>query len=212
MATIYLTLGCTGKAGVMFSLGKQLAESPKCTGSIKQLFLSHYARYLASIGNTEKSLAMIAQVDPFSSEIARDDLSLLQRARACLDKSFVSFSQGTFVEACAYFTKGLDAARDVRSDGWSIQFSAALADLKARQAQPVDSTNHFKAATEKASKVTSHLPAMLVANLMVVEADLQKCDGSLSKALATYEDAGAELSRAANEKLISRLEDLPIVE
>eukprot|EP00842_Homolaphlyctis_polyrhiza_P002277 jgi/Hompol1/304/HPOL_003380-RA len=93
MATIYLTLGCTGKAGVMFSLGKQLAESPKCTGSIKQLFLSHYARYLASIGNTEKSLAMIAQVDPFSSEIARDDLSLLQRARACLDKSFVSFSQ-----------------------------------------------------------------------------------------------------------------------
>ncbi|KAL2911448.1 Separin, partial [Polyrhizophydium stewartii] len=102
MAATYLALGCTGKAGVMFSLGKQLAESPKCTDAARQAFMSRYALFLASIGNLDKSSQAAAQADVLATDaggVVTDDNEVLRRAQACLDKSFLSFSAAKLAQA-----------------------------------------------------------------------------------------------------------------
>ncbi|KAI8918729.1 peptidase family C50-domain-containing protein [Entophlyctis helioformis] len=282
MAMTYLALGCTGKAGIMFSLGKQLADNPKCSASARSAFLGRFGRYLASIGNIEKSASVLAAVDPFvvgQPDLGKDENEAMSRAQTCLDTSYIMFCKGdlpaaasvasmayglvaklarriqdrsakgkskpslssnpnktsrfscilshTMMDCClwlgrvhafqgsaleseAFLNKGLEAARSANSDGYIAEFSAALADIKARKAQQGDSAVFVQQASSHAAKVEGQLTAMVAASVMIAEADHETHGGSLQRALSGYEGASSELTRAAEEKLVARLEDLPL--
>ncbi|KAL5032158.1 hypothetical protein BDV3_000751 [Batrachochytrium dendrobatidis] len=274
MADTYLALGCTGRAGVMFSLGKQLSQSSKCTVLAKDEFQSRFGKYFSMIGNVEKSQEIFSNISSFAS-ISNNTMQVdevLQRAQFYLDKSVflfyksnvslaiseattaysmiaktsrriqtrksstshepshIHFSitlnrtvlacclwlgkmhsfQGSFIQADAYLRQGLEIATQTCSGGYIVELSVCIADLYSRKASATTSLEFIQSALSHASKISNQLPAYVIAEMTMVEADLQRQGGCLHKAIVQYEDASTQLTKASDQKVISRLEDFPV--
>ncbi|OAJ36096.1 hypothetical protein BDEG_20308 [Batrachochytrium dendrobatidis JEL423] len=258
MADTYLALGCTGRAGVMFSLGKQLSQSSKCTVLAKDEFQSRFGKYFSMIGNVEKSQEIFSNISSFAS-ISNNTMQVdevLQRAQFYLDKSVflfyksnvslaiseattaysmiaktsrriqtrksstshepshihfsITLNRGSFIQADAYLRQGLEIATQTCSGGYIVELSVCIADLYSRKASATTSLEFIQSALSHASKISNQLPAYVIAEMTMVEADLQRQGGCLHKAIVQYEDASTQLTKASDQKVISRLEDFPV--
>ena len=204
--SIYRAQVCLDKSRASFIQGSvplAVAEANMAYGVLAKLF-KQATHTLNSKSSSSNKL---------SHQNALETETLLTRlfVECCWWLGMVYSMQGSFLESEAFFRKGLESSQIAHSDGWITEFSISLAELKARMDETGASIEMRNVAESHSSKVQTQLSATTSANLMIMEADIFRREGSFTKSLSKLEEANTELEKATEKSFLSKLEDVPMI-